>query len=76
MNAFPQLAKDLSPFSENVPRYSSYGRTSILLFGRLWSGVYNGMMEWKMEWNSEHTRLQLNRVTGAVQCKLNYLVYL
>ena len=33
-------------------------------------------MEWKMEWNSEHTQLQLTRVTGAAQSRLNYLVYL
>ena len=25
------------------------------------------------EWNSEHTQLQLICVTGAAQCKLNYL---
>ena len=34
------------------------------------------MMEWKMEWNSEHAQLQLTRVTGAAQSRLNYLVYL
>ena len=33
-------------------------------------------MEWKMEWNSEHTQLQLTRVTGAAKSRLNYLVYL
>ena len=33
-------------------------------------------IEWKMEWNSEHTQLQLARVSGAAQSRLNYLVYL
>ena len=32
-------------------------------------------MEWKMEWNSEHTQLQLTRVTGAAQPRSNYPVY-
>ena len=41
-----------------------------------WNGIWNGTMEWKMEWNSEHTQLQLTRVTGAAQFRLNYLVYL
>ena len=41
-----------------------------------WTGIWNGTMEWKMEWNSEHTQLQLTRVTGAAQPRLNYLVYL
>ena len=31
-------------------------------------------MEWKMEWNSEHTQLQVTRVTGTAQARLNYLV--
>ena len=30
-------------------------------------------MEWKMEWNSEPTELQLTRVTGTAQSRLNYL---
>ena len=41
-----------------------------------WYGIWNGMMEWKMEWNSEHTQLQLTRVSGmsgATQSRLNYL---
>ena len=33
----------------------------------------NGM---EMEWNSEYTQLQLTRLTGAAQFRLNYLVYL
>ena len=33
-------------------------------------------MEWKMEWNNEHTQLQLTRVTGAAQSRLNYTVAL
>ena len=38
-------------------------------------------MEWndnngKMEWNSEHTQLQVTRVTAAAQSRLSYLVYL
>ena len=41
-----------------------------------WTGIWNVTMEWKMEWNSEHTQLQLTRVTGAAQSRLNYLVYL
>ena len=41
-----------------------------------WNGIWNGTMEWKMEWDSEHTQLQLTRVTGAAQSRLNYLVYL
>ena len=41
-----------------------------------WTGIWSGTMEWKMEWNSEHTQLQLTRVTGAAQSRLNYLVYL
>ena len=41
-----------------------------------WTGMWNGMMEWKMEWNSEHAQLQLTRVTGTVQSRLNYLVYI
>ena len=45
-----------------------------------WTGMWNGTMEWndgmEKEWNSEHTRLQLTRVTGTAQSKLNYLVYL
>ena len=41
-----------------------------------WTGIWNGKMEWKMEWNSEHIKLQLTRVTGATQSRLNYLVYL
>ena len=41
-----------------------------------WNGIWNGTMEWKMEWNGEHTQLQLTRVTGAAQSRLNYLVYL
>ena len=41
-----------------------------------WTGIWNGMMEWKMEWNGEHTQLQLTRVTGTAQSRLNYLVYL
>ena len=32
-------------------------------------------MEWKIEWNGEHTQLQLTRVTGAAQSRLNCLVY-
>ena len=28
-----------------------------------WTGIWNGTMEWKMEWNTEHTQLQLGRVT-------------
>ena len=40
-----------------------------------WNGIWKRMMEWKMEWNSEHTQLQLTRVTGAAQSRLNYLVY-
>ena len=39
-----------------------------------WNGIWNGTMEWKIEWNSEHTQLQLTRVTGAAQSRLNYLV--
>ena len=39
-----------------------------------WTGIWNRTMEWKMEWNSEHTQLQLTRVTGAAQSRLNYLV--
>ena len=31
-------------------------------------------MEWKMEWNSEPTELQLTRVTGTTQSRLNYLL--
>ena len=46
------------------------------LFQDTWGGIWNGMMEWKMEWNSEHTQLQLTRVTGTAQSRLNYLVYL
>ena len=41
-----------------------------------WNGIWNGTMEWKMEWNGEHTQLQLTRVTGAAQSRLNCLVYL
>ena len=41
-----------------------------------WTGIWNETMEWKMECNSEHTQLQLTRVTGAAQSRLNYLVYL
>ena len=41
-----------------------------------WNGIWNGTVEWKMEWNSEHTQLQLTRVTGAAQSRLNYLVYI
>ena len=37
--------------------------------------IWNRTMEWKKEWNSEHTQLQLTRVTGAAQSRLNYLVY-
>ena len=37
-----------------------------------WTGIWNGMMEWKMELNSEHTKLQLSRVTGTVQSSLKY----
>ena len=37
---------------------------------------WNGTMEWKMEWNSERTQLQVTRVTGAAQSRLNYLVNL
>ena len=39
-----------------------------------WNMEWNDGME--MEWNSEHTQLQLTRVTGAAQPRLNYLVYL
>ena len=35
---------------------------------------WNGTMEWKMERNSEHTQLQLTRVTRAAQS--SYQVYL
>ena len=35
------------------------------------NGIWNGTMEWKMEWNGEHTQLQLTRVTGAAQSRLN-----
>ena len=35
-----------------------------------WTGIWNGTMEWKMESNSEHTKLQLSRVTGTVQSSL------
>ena len=42
-----------------------------------WNGIWNGTMEWtEMEWNGEHTQLQLTRVTGAAQSRLNGLVYL
>ena len=41
-----------------------------------WTGIWNGTMEWKMEWNSERTQLQVTRVTGTAQSRLNYLVYL
>ena len=35
-------------------------------------------MEWKKEWNMEwsNERTQLTRVTGSVQSRLNYPVYL
>ena len=41
-----------------------------------WTGIWNGMMEWKMEGNSKRTQLYLTCVTGAAQSRLNYLVYL
>ena len=41
-----------------------------------WTGIWNGMMEWRMERNSEHTQLQLTHVTSTAQSRLNYLVYL
>ena len=34
------------------------------------------MMEWKMELNSEHTKLQLSRVTGTAQSRLKYIMLL
>ena len=40
------------------------------------TGIWNGMMEWKMEWNSERTQLQVTRVTVTAQSRLSYLVYL
>ena len=39
------------------------------------TGIWNRTMEWKMEWNSERAQLELTRVTGAAQSRLNYLVY-
>ena len=41
-----------------------------------WNGIWYGTMEWKMKWNGKHTQLQLTRVTGAAQSRLNCLVYL
>ena len=41
-----------------------------------WTGIWNGTVEWKMEWNGEFAQLQLTRVTGAAQSRLNCLVYL
>ena len=40
------------------------------------TGLEYGMerLDWKMEWNSERTQLQLTRVTGASQLRLNYNV--
>ena len=49
-----------------------YARTQSIKEGvsNRWTGIWNGMMEWKMESNSEHTKLQLSRVTGTVQSSL------
>ena len=47
---------------------------SVLGVSNHWTGIQNGLMEWKMEWNSEHMKLQLTRVTGADHSKLNYLM--
>ena len=33
-------------------------------------------MKWNMEWDGKCTQLQLTQVNGAVQSRLNYLVYL
>ena len=56
--------------------YYCYAVHSQLGVSNHWNGIWNGTIEWKMEWNTEHTQLQLTRVTGAAQFWLNYLVYL
>ena len=40
------------------------------------SNRWNGICNRTLEWNGEHTQLQLTRVTGAAQSRLNYLVYI
>ena len=37
------------------------------------TGIWNGMMEWKMEWNNKHTQLHLTCATGPAQSRSNYL---
>ena len=34
-----------------------------------WTGIWNGMMEWKMDWNGECSQLQQS--CGAVQSRLS-----
>ena len=52
----------------------SYREVCCIGISNHWNEIWNGTMEWKMESNSEHTQLQLNRVTGAAQSRLNCLV--
>ena len=34
-----------------------------------WTGIWTGMVEWKMEWNSHCTRRRLTCVSGTVQSR-------
>ena len=38
-----------------------------------WTGIWNGMVEWKMEWNGHSAQWHLTRVAGAVQSRLSYV---
>ena len=69
-NGSSQWLSQLSHLSSGVKQRRNPGVSNH------WNGIWNGTMEWKMEWKCEHTQLQLIRVTGAAQSKLNCLVHL